>query len=292
MPRVGKHTRGMRFRRRTPRLSSRRVKRLGVASCHAPKSARVLRDSFWIHHHLHIWKESSQSHFPAFFFSCRRSIQAFFRKAAFRERAARPTRRHARTTTSSLAHRRPQGKKNGWWCVFFFDVVHRYCFLVVVQSRALTLSKIYRTKRLRAARGLSMSASRSKSFPRFATSPARNCCCCCFYCCCCCYFRVLAWSLALLSSRRRHRAISRRRCCCCCCCCCSSSSSNLPIVPRARLYIRRVEANVVCRAFGVRTRASVSRRAGRRRRRSTIQTTTTTRVTRCSPRSSHHRSLK
>ena len=166
----------------------------------------------------------------------------------------------------------------------------------MVQSRALTLSKIYRTKRLRAARGLSMSASRSKSFPRFATSPARNCCCCCFYCCCCCYFRVLAWSLALLSSRRRHRAISRRRCCCCCCCCCcSSSSSNLPIVPRARLYIRRVEANVVCRAFGVRTRASVSRRAGRRRRRrSTIQTTTTTRViTRCSPRSSHHnRSLK
>ena len=156
----------------------------------------------------------------------------------------------------------------------------------MVQSRALTLSKIYRTKRLRAARGLSMSASRSKSFPRFATSPARNCCC--LYCYC---FRVLAWSLALLSSRRRHRAISRRRCCCCCCCC-SSSSSNLPIVPRARLYIRRVEANVVCRAFGVRTRASVSRRAGRRRRRSTIQTTTTTRVTRCSPRSSHHRSLK
>ena len=142
----------------------------------------------------------------------------------------------------------------------------------MVQSRALTLSKIYRTKRLRAARGLSTSASRSKSFPRFATSPARNCCCC---------FRVLAWSLALLSSRRR-RAISRRRCCCC------SSSSNLPIVPRARLYIRRVEANVVCRAFGVRTRASVSRRAGRRRRRrrSTIQTTTTRVTKRCSPRSS------
>ena len=143
-------------------------------------------------------------------------------------------------------------------CAFFFDVV-----VGIVHNRALSLSKIYRTKRLRAARGLSTSASRSKSFPRFATSPARNCCC--LYCYC---FRVvLAWSslAALLSARRRHRAISRRRCCCCCCCCSSSSSSNLPIVPRARLYIRRVEANVVCRAFGVRTRASVSRRAGRRR---------------------------
>ena len=170
MPRVGKHTRGMRFRRWTPRLSSsRRVKRLGVASCHAPKSSAlyVLREnSFWIHHHLHIWKESSQSHFPnAFFFSCRRSIQAFFRKAAFRERAARPT-RHARTTTSSLAQT-TAGEKKRVVCVFFFDVVHRYCFLVVVQSRALTLSKIYRTKRLRSApRTLDVGLS-VKKFPTF-----------------------------------------------------------------------------------------------------------------------------
>ena len=137
------------------------------------------------------------------------------------------------------------------------------------------LSKIYRTKRLRAARGLSTSVSRSKSFPRFATSPARNCCCCCCYC----SRIVLAafLSRALLSSRQR-RLMSRRRCWCS-----SSTSSNLPIVPRARLYIRRVEANAVCRAFGARTRASVSRRAGRRRRRrSTIQTTTVTRC--CSPR--------
>ena len=199
----------MRFRRWTPRLSSsRRVKRLGVASCHAKVVGATFREnSFWIHHHLHIWKESSQSHFPnAFFFSCRRSIQAFFRKAAFRERAARPT-RHARTTTSSLAQTTAGEKKRVYVCVFFFDVVHRYCFLVVVQSRALSLSKIYRTKRLRAARGLSMSASRSKSFPRFATSPALNFCCFFFYCCCCCYFVVLAWSLALLSSRRKYRAI-------------------------------------------------------------------------------------